>query len=72
MNESEPRPPSLWQVARSVLAALLGVQKRRNYERDFQHGRPWQYIVLGLVFVIVFILILVTVVRTVMGLAGVT
>jgi hypothetical protein len=72
MSESSPKPPTLWQVARSVLAALLGVQKRQNYERDFQHGRPWQYIVLGLIFVSLFILILVTVVRLVMGLAGVS
>lgn len=66
-----PRPPTLWDVAKSIFAALLGVQKRANYERDFQHGRPWQYIILGLVFVVIFILIIVGVVRLVMSLAGV-
>ncbi|HID48745.1 MAG TPA: DUF2970 domain-containing protein [Chromatiales bacterium] len=67
----QPRTPSLWDVARSIFAALLGVQKRANYERDFQHGRPWQYIILGLVFVVIFILLIVGVVKLVLSLAGV-
>lgn len=65
------KPPTLWGVAKSVFAAMLGVQKSENYERDFQHGKPWQYIFLGLVFVVVFILVLVGVVNLVMSLAGV-
>ena len=66
----EGTAPTLWQVAKSVLMALLGVQKSDVYKRDFQHGKPWQYIIIGLVFVIVFILILVFVVRFAMSLAG--
>lgn len=72
MNQTDSKPPSLWQVARSVLAAMLGVQKRQHYEHDFQHGRPWQYIVLGLLFVVLFILILIGVVKLVLALAGVS
>jgi hypothetical protein len=65
------QPPSLWQVAKSVLAAMLGVQKSENYKRDFQYGKPSQYIFLGLIFVTLFILILVGVVKLVLSLAGV-
>ena len=65
------QPPSLWQVAKSVLAAMLGVQKSENYQRDFQYGKPSQYIILGLIFVALFILILVGVVKLVLSLAGV-
>jgi len=65
------QPPSLWQVAKSVLAAMLGVQKSENYQRDFQYGKPSQYIFLGLIFVTLFILILVGVVKLVLSLAGV-
>lgn len=65
------QPPSLWQVAKSVLAAMLGVQKSENYQRDFQYGKPSQYIVVGLIFVTLFILILVGVVKLVLSLAGV-
>lgn len=65
------RTPSLWDVAKSIFAALLGVQKSSNYERDFQYGKPWQYIILGLVFVVIFILLIIGVVQLVMSLAGV-
>lgn len=64
------KPPTLWQVAQSVLAAMLGVQKSENYQRDFQYGKPRQYIVLGLIFVTLFILILVGIVKLVVSLAG--
>jgi len=67
----EMKPPTLWQVAKSVLAALLGVQKSENYQRDFQYGKPRQYIILGLIFVILFILIIVGIVKLVLSLAGV-
>ena len=63
--------PSIWQVAKSVLAAMLGVQKSENYQRDFQYGKPRQYIILGLIFVTLFVLILVGVVNLVLSLAGV-
>jgi len=62
--------PSLWDVTKSVLAAMLGVQKRKNYERDFQYGKPWQYIIVGLVAVAIFIGIIVTVVNVVITSAG--
>jgi hypothetical protein len=62
---------SLWQVAKSVLAAMLGVQKSENYQRDFQYGKPSQYIILGLIFVALFILILVGIVQLVLSLAGI-
>ena len=67
----EKQAPGLWQVAKSVLAAMLGVQKSENYQRDFQYGKPAQYIILGLVFVTLFILILVGIVNLVLSLAGV-
>jgi hypothetical protein len=67
----EMKPPTLWQVAKSVLAALLGVQKSENYQRDFQYGKPSQYIILGLIFVTLFILIIVGVVKLVLSQAGV-
>ena len=67
----EIKPPTLWQVAKSVLAAMLGVQKSKNYQRDFQYGKPSQYIILGIVFVTLFILILVGIVKLVLSLAEV-
>ena len=67
MNEEEKKTPSLWQVAHSVLAALIGVQSSKNYQRDFQYGKPSQYIILGLIAVALFIGAIITVVNLVMS-----
>ena len=71
MNEEEKKAPGLLDVARSVLWAMLGVQKQKNYERDFTKGKPWQYVVVGLVAVTIFILTIVVVVKIVLLSAGV-
>lgn len=71
MDNQEKQQPSLWQVAQSVGAALFGVQSSKNYKRDFSHGKPSQYIVLGLIAVAIFIGTIIGVVSLVMGLAGI-
>jgi hypothetical protein len=63
--------PSLLQVLGSVLASMFGVQSNRRREQDFVHGKPSQYIVIGLLVTLVFILLVWGVVNLVMGLAGV-
>lgn len=68
-REQEPRL-SLWQVAVSVAAAFFGVQKDRNRERDFTHGRPSQFIIIGLVGALLMVLLLVGLVAVVMRIAG--
>jgi hypothetical protein len=42
-------------VTQSVLAAMIGVQSRKNKERDFKHGKPIHFIVGGLIGTILFI-----------------
>ena len=71
MSEENKREPGLLDVMKSVMWAFLGVQKRKNYERDFQHGKPWQYIVVGLIFVGIFIGLVVTAVKFALSMAGV-
>ena len=71
MNDDEKKEPSLLDVTRSVMWAFLGVQKSKNHERDFKHGKASQYIIIGLIGVAIFITILVVVVKFVMLLAGV-
>lgn len=70
-DESQKKEPSLWDVAKSVQAAFLGVQSSKNYERDFQHGKPSQYIIIGLIGVAIFIAVVIAVVKLVLNLAGV-
>jgi len=70
-DESQKKEPSLWDVAKSVQAAFLGVQSRSNYERDFQHGKPSQYIIIGLIGVAIFIAVIISIVMLVLKFAGV-
>jgi hypothetical protein len=65
------RAPSFINVLGSVLASMFGVQSNRNREKDFTHGKPSQYIIIGLIVTVVFMLTIWVVVSLVMKLAGV-
>lgn len=66
-----PSGPTLWQVALSVLAAAFGVQSSKNRERDFRHGKPSQFIIIGLIFIMVFVLSILGLVTLVLPVSGV-
>ena len=70
MTDEDNKTPSLLDVARSVLWAMIGVQKSKNHERDFKYGKPSQYIIVGLIGVAVFITINITVVKFALSMAG--
>ena len=65
------RVPSFIDVLGSVLASMFGVQSNRKREEDFTHGKPSQYIIIGLLVTLAFILTVWSVVSLVMKLAGV-
>ena len=65
------RAPSFIDVLGSVLASMFGVQSNRRREEDFTHGKPSQYIIIGLIVTVVFMLTIWVVVSLVMKLAGV-
>ncbi len=56
---------TVWQYVISILGAALGVQSQKVRERDFQHGKPWVYVVGGLTFTFIFISVLVLIVNAV-------
>ena len=64
-------PPTLWQMLQSVVAAAFGVQSGKNRARDFTHGKPSHFVVLGILFTAVFALTLLGIVKLVLHLAGV-
>lgn len=67
-DEREPEKPiTFWTVVKSTMAAAIGVQSRKNRERDFQHGTPGAFITAGLIFTAGLIAVLVLVVRWVIG-----
>lgn len=59
--------PTLWQVVKSVLAAMFGVQNSQNRERDFTQGNPWVFVIVGVVMAILLVLAIYTVVRLVIA-----
>lgn len=71
MNDDNKKTPTLLDVTRSVLWAMIGVQKSKNHERDFKHGKPSQYIIVGLIGVALFIGIIIMVVKFALSMAGV-
>ncbi|SDH80248.1 DUF2970 domain-containing protein [Pseudomonas panipatensis] len=70
-DDPQNKPPSFWQMLQSVLAAAFGVQSGKNRVRDFSHGKPSHFIVLGVAFTLIFVLLLYAVVQVVLHLAGV-
>jgi len=63
------KPPTLWQMLHSVMAAAFGVQSHKNRARDFTHGKPSHFVILGVVFTAVFALILLGIVQLVLHFA---
>ena len=46
------------QVFRAVASAMIGAGKKKNLEKDFESTEkngPWQYIIVGLIMIILFI-----------------
>lgn len=61
-DNEQKRPPTYGQTIRSVLAAFLGVQSRKNWEKDMESPSPARYMVVGTIlgFLLVGILIAIT------------
>lgn len=70
-NQDGTRAPSLLSVLGSVMASMFGVQSNRKRKEDFTHGKPSQYVIIGLLVTVVFMLTLWGVVSLVMKVAGV-
>ena len=69
-DEDTTGPPRIRQVAVSVLAAMFGVQSNRNRERDFRHGKPAHFVLVGLVATLVFVVALWFAVKAIIALTG--
>lgn len=65
-----PAPLSPWEIVTSTLAAALGVQSRRNRERDFSRGRALHFIIAGVVFTVLFVVGIVLVVNLILSSAA--
>ena len=55
----------LLRVVQSTLAAAIGVQSKKNRERDFEEGNAGTFIVAGILFTVLFVATIVVVVSAV-------
>ncbi|MGO1329330.1 MAG: DUF2970 domain-containing protein, partial [Idiomarina loihiensis] len=62
--------PGVFSMVMSVLAAFLGVQTEKNRQRDFQHGSPKAYIIIGVILTILFVFGLIGLVNLVLATAA--
>ncbi|QGZ31544.1 DUF2970 domain-containing protein [Stutzerimonas stutzeri] len=69
-DEQEGKSLTLRQMLQSVLAGALGVQSGKNRARDFSHGKPSHFILLGVGFTVAFVLVILGVVKLVLYLVG--
>ncbi|CAN1600339.1 DUF2970 domain-containing protein [Pseudomonas sp. B21-028] len=69
-DPADNKPPTLLQMMHSVLAAAFGVQSGKNRARDFTHGKPSHFVILGIAFTVIFALTLFGIVKLVVHLAG--
>ena len=59
--------PSLLQVVKAVLGAMVGVQSERQRQQDFTASSPLPYIVVGIIFTLLFVATLLLVVSWVLS-----
>lgn len=69
-DDRQDKPLTFRQMLHSVLAAALGVQSGKNRSRDFSHGKPGQFILLGAGFTVLFVLVILALVKLVLYLSG--
>lgn len=53
------------RVVQSTLAAAIGIQSKKNRERDFEEGNAGTFIVAGILFTVLFVATIVVVVSAV-------
>lgn len=71
MEDNDDKPLTLREMLFSVLAAAFGVQSGKRRARDFTHGKPSHFIILGVLFTAIFVLVIFSIVKLVLHLAGV-
>lgn len=66
-DKPNDKAPNILQVIGSVLAAFVGIQNKKNKERDFKHGNHKVFIAVGIIMTLVFLISVLTVVQLVLA-----
>lgn len=62
-SPNQHKPVSFLGVLQSVFAAAFGVQSQKKRLQDFSQGKPFHYVLVGILFTAVFILVMVGLVQ---------
>lgn len=54
-----------WQIIKSILAGLFGIQSEKNREADFKQGKPSDFIIYGIIGVIALVITMIVIVKQV-------
>ncbi len=63
----ESKKPTLLQVIFSVMAAFVGIQNKKNKERDFKYGNFKVFVAVAATFTLIFLVTIITIVQIVIG-----
>jgi hypothetical protein len=63
-KKNSDKKPGFFSVLQSVIAAMFGVQSDSKRQQDFEKGNAAEYIVVGIIMVVVFILTIMWVVNS--------
>lgn len=68
IKESEPKPKvGLISLILTIMAAAIGVQTKKNLEKDFSQSSPIPYIIGGVIFTALFMTTVILVVKLVLS-----
>jgi len=59
--------PTITQVIRSVLAAVIGIQSDANRQRDLKEGYLSVYLIGGVIFTVLLVIALIFLVSSIIG-----
>lgn len=69
-SQTSKEGTGIWSTVQTVLGAMFGVQSEQQRQKDFEKGSPVQFIVGGIIFVVVFILTILYIVNSAVDSAG--
>ena len=61
------RKPNAWQLIKSVMGAMVGIQSEKQRHEDFSTSSPLPFILVGVLFTLLFVVILWTIVSWVLA-----
>ena len=57
---------NFFTIILSILSSFIGIQSYKNRKRDFENGKPFHFIVVGIIITILFIILLYSLVKIIL------